>query len=136
MKCKFNKRTGLLFSQPRTANDLTVHLAARGIRRHELYRGKAGKNSGQPKDTDSVRCAWLDDRGLTIAEVHFYELPSGKFGGTGKRLPDPLVLVHDGVAYEREKEPMPKEGSPFRYDGYLYWTVKLRRWVRCLVLSR
>ena len=133
MKCKFNKRTGLFWRTPANVDELAKHLNRRGIASREMVRWPVPKNN---PTKDGLKCRWTDQVGLTIAEVHYYELPDGTIGGTGRRLPEPLILVHGGIAYDREKESLPTEGSPFRYDGSLYWLVRLHRWLRCLILGR
>lgn len=49
-----------------------------------------------PHGTKSLRQAIFDGR-TKIAEVHYYQLPGGKIGASGR--PDPKVLFLDGEHY-------------------------------------
>src|SRR5438034_5548348 len=97
MKCKFNKIMGLFFtrSQRFDVSSLRAYLARRGVTILELARFSPKTAKGR----ESVKEAWLDNAGLELAQVHYYELPGGEFGGTGRRLPDPLVLRWKGIYY-------------------------------------
>src|SRR5712691_2077923 len=101
MKCKFNKRTGLFWLTPANVLELANHLNERGIGSNEMARWPVPSKNPMKH---GLKCRWTDEAGLTIAEVHYYEMPNGAIGGTGRHLPEPLILVHGGVAYEREKE--------------------------------
>ena len=133
MICKFNKILGLFFLWQRlNVVSLRVHLAARGIT--ILEQARYVPKNANPTGRESVIESWLDGTGLQLAQVHYYEL-NGEFGGTGRRLPEPMILRHKGLYYEREKAPLRREG-PFRYDGQLYWMTKTTRWLRCLLFNR
>jgi hypothetical protein len=63
----------------------------------------ASPQFGQPPGTRSQMVAYyevVDGKiGPKIAEAHRYLLPDGTLGGSGKRLPDPKSLKHEGRLY-------------------------------------
>ena len=68
-----------------------------------LSENPANPKFGQPAGTRSQMVAYLearDGRIRQLARAHRYLRPDGNLGGSGKRLPDPKEVLHEGKLHK------------------------------------
>jgi hypothetical protein len=82
-----------------------------------LSENPASPAFGQPPGTLSQMVAYLearDGRIRQLARAHRYLRPDGTLGGSGKRLPDPKEVLHEGKLLKPllKKEAQPQKRAP------------------------
>ncbi len=120
LRCKFNRGK-------------YVRRMQRGELRVDLLQvGNAPPQAQKPAGTLSRMESWKDSANIEIARVHYYLLPGGALGASGRY--DPHRIFYRGVLWH--KKPAQKPPAIFDYGGRLFHVMRAFRWLRCLVLMK
>lgn len=58
-------------------------------------------STNEPPGTVGQMLSYRDpaNNGFEVCRAYCYRRPDGSFGGSGRRLPDPKKIYHDGIIY-------------------------------------